>query len=100
MKVFVIEGTTGEYSDRSTWPVRAYMNEETAKAEVLGLDMRAREVEQGKFGDREDWRWDEIKGAEVRKYMGDPEFAMDYNGTHYSYYEVDVVDLGWPETPQ
>lgn len=38
MKVYVVVGTTGEYSDRIEWQVCAYRDEEQAKAHVQGAE--------------------------------------------------------------
>lgn len=42
-KIYVVMGTSGEYSDRTEWPIVAYMSEERAKQKVLELDEKERQ---------------------------------------------------------
>ena len=44
MKVYVVFGTSGEYSDRNTWKIAAYFDEELAKQHVLLAEERARVI--------------------------------------------------------
>lgn len=44
MKVYVVFGSTGEYSDRSEWPVAVYPVKREAEAHVALADKRAREL--------------------------------------------------------
>lgn len=76
-------GTTGEYSDRIRWPVLAHYSKESAEDHVVKAEEKAREwqVERGKnsCGDPPEG-WSEY----------DPEMQMDYTGTSYYYYEVEL----------
>lgn len=96
MKAFIIFGQTGEYSDRTEWAVRGYLNEERARQEVETLTARVGEV-LVRFGDTPNWRYDPVEHDKVAKFVGDPDFQMDYTGTTYCIVEVDIADLGWPE---
>lgn len=82
-KIFVVEGTTGEYSDRSEWPVMAYVDEEKAKEHVVNAERRAKELE----ATRRDYFDNVEKGANEF----DPEMIMDYTGTSYYYYDVELI---------
>lgn len=42
-QVFVVMGETGEYSDRTEWPVVAFFNEGAAQERVLALEAWCRE---------------------------------------------------------
>lgn len=42
--VYVVMGTTGEYSDRDEWAVCAYTSEDSAKTHVERATARAREL--------------------------------------------------------
>ncbi len=85
-RVWVVMGWTGEYSDRSEWPVAAFMTEEAAQARVKALDEKMQEMPK-------EWRrnWDDRE--KVRAHMGalDPDYHEDYTGTGYFIYEVPVV---------
>ena len=78
-KVYVVMGSTGEYSDRSEWPVVAFMDEEKAKQRVIDAERKAKELEVT----RKD-RYRIEKGANEF----DAEMQMDYTGTSYFYYTV------------
>jgi hypothetical protein len=100
MKAYLIEGRCGEYSDHRTWPVCAYLNEARARDKVDQLERNAKEAAV-KFGD--DFRYhlyDDKVAKEIREFIGDSSFQSDYTGTSYHYYEIDIVDLGWPERPE
>lgn len=92
MKVHVVMGATGEWSDRIEWPVRAYRSEEAARAEVLRLTNAAMEYVTA--------RGDDIFGAndeterltEAHRAQYDPGFSCDYTGTSYFIYDVELVD--------
>jgi len=82
MKVYVVFGTTGEYSDRCEWPVVGYLDEGLAKAHVLLATSRAKEWETSRKSDFSDAPkgWSEY----------DKELSMDYTGTEYFYKTVDI----------
>lgn len=82
--VYVVRGSTGEYSDRSEWLVRAFINEDAAKdyAERCGQHARA-------FAERE-----RIAGTYIDSDGQNPldsNFHCDYTGT---YYTVEACPLG------
>lgn len=84
--VWIVMGTTGEYSDRSEWPVVACTSEEGAKARVAALDIRMQQMPQ-------EWREDRLAHMdEIKAHMAplDGSFSMDYTGTSYFVYEVPV----------
>lgn len=86
-KVWIVMGSTGEYSDRTEWPVIAFSSEAAAKERIAALDARMQQMP-------EDWREERGKfGTEIKAHMAplDPGFSMDYTGTSYFFYEVDVL---------
>ena len=87
MKIHVIMGSTGEYSDRSEWPVRAVRDEERAKCIVELATQRAAAIEESK--DRYE-RLDDSNPDHVNEW--DRNMKMDYTGTSYFYYTVDLDD--------
>lgn len=88
-KVYVVEGSTGEYSDRTEWPVIAYESEDRAKQHVLNASAEARKI----LNERQEIGWHETAGKGLKNRF-DPGMRMDYTGTFYSYYEVDVITDG------
>ena len=89
--VYVVMGSTGEYSNRREWPVRGYFTEAEAQAEVLRLDEIARvvrlEIETRR--DAGDWNTDGLVAAARQ---ADPAFDHDYTGTSYFIYDVPLVE--------
>jgi hypothetical protein len=96
LTIYVVEGSTGEYSDRNDWPVRAFRTEEAAKAEVTRLSELARVYEQKKDETPDFWdiQYDTAKHAAFKAAIGidDPHFSMDYTGTRYAFYAVELED--------
>ena len=80
--VFVVIGTTGEYSDRNEWAVMAYLDESAAQEHVVNADRRAKEI----FATRAD-RYSVERGANEF----DPDMSMDYTGTSYFIYTVPLA---------
>ena len=80
MKVFVVMGTTGEYSDRNEWPVRAFLDEAEAQALVLAAETASREAVAA-------------SGSAYRAGPTplDPRHQSDYTGTRYFVYDVELA---------
>lgn len=101
MTIYVVFGTTGD-SDRSEWPVKAYRTEADAKAcveKATELANAWREKTQSDEFDQLSWSAQE----ELRKNAVplDPHFDMDYTGTSYFYYEVELeASFTYPEAIQ
>lgn len=80
MKIFVVEGGTGEYSDTRTWVVKAFRDEEEAEVFVRHAT---------------EWANDTYKTKSYRnpnlKSPYDPYFMMDHTGTEYWIVEVELT---------
>ncbi len=87
--VYVVMGTTGQWSDRAEWPVIAYTDEADAKAHVLRASQRAREL----FVQYERW-YNIPKGANEH----DPFMQADNPGTLYFYVSVGVGHFATQES--
>jgi hypothetical protein len=83
--IYVIEGTTGEYSDHSEWFVCAYHSRERAEEHARKAMLRAKEI-RGPVGSL--FHYHVPRG--VNEF--DPEMQMDYTGTDYNVCEVEVRD--------
>jgi hypothetical protein len=95
--VYVVSGSTGEYSDQYNWPVAAYKEEEMAQQHVTAAEAWARVFEQ-EVNASDKWRGELVE--EVRKKGGaphDPNFEMDYTGTHYYYTKVPLATKFVPQ---
>jgi len=88
MKVYIVFGTTGEYSDRQEWPVCGYKERVRAdkhadEAMIWAHLLKEKVDDEGKtvFENRDNL---------VSPY--DEDIRMDYTGTDYYVLEVDIVD--------
>lgn len=88
--VYVVRGSTGEYSDRSTWSVRAFLHELMAKDYVLFLDKKYNEAIS--CYSNSSWHFDrkKLKDIEEKMLKFDEQFMVDYTGTHYWYEQVEL----------
>lgn len=87
-KIYIVMGTTGEYSERSEWPVCAYTDQQQAQKHAADASAVAREElvkceADGAYYDAFDER-----RATVNPY--DPNMDLNYNGTSYFLYEVEL----------
>jgi len=86
MKIWVVFGWTGEYSDRSGWLVDAWDDESKAQERVTFLSEKYREL----VGRHTRWSDAHDNGIEAMREI-DPGFSCDYTGTHYYYKEADLT---------
>ena len=85
--IYVIGGTTGEYSDRSDWIVCAYRDKALADLHVHNAQIRAIEINKTRES-----RYAAPKGANEF----DPHMQMDYTGTEYYLTECELKDATDP----
>jgi hypothetical protein len=83
-KIYIVEGSTGEYSDHREWLVAAYYSEQNAQAHVLRATQRANEL----YVEHKDAYYNIPSGANQH----DPQMSSDYTGTRYNYYETELLD--------
>lgn len=93
MKVFVVFGKTGEYSDRSEWPVCAYSSEDDAKTHVT----KAQEYSDAWRARTQQDDWLDIDFEEQERALKaanpmDPCFSSDYIGTEYWYSPLELKE--------
>lgn len=86
-RVWIVMGSTGEYSDRTEWPVIAVTSEAAAKERITELEVKMQQMPQ-------EWReerWEHEDKIKAHMASLDASFLMDYTGTHYFFYEVPVA---------
>jgi len=86
-KIYVISGSTGEYSDRTEWLVEAHSTEVAAQARINQLDELMLELNVDGNGS---YMYEQRAAAEKAMRVhpkGDPYFRLDYTGSSYSYAE-------------
>ena len=87
MKISIVMGTTGEYSDRSEWPVRAFLTARRAEKYALAAKQRADVIAQEHGG---------MDILQQKPNELDPGMRMDYTGTEYFV----VADIELDEEPE
>jgi len=83
MKIWIVEGTTGEYSDRDDWVVCAYTSQEKAENHASKAMRRAKEIQKDRLT-----RYSAPKSSNEF----DPKMRMDYTGTEYYVIECELKD--------
>ena len=86
MKVYIVEGQTGEYSDYRNWPVKAFQDEQKAKAFTETLNAKAQALGIATTG----CHWAESQKIVPQMQELDPGVSIDYTGVSYSFYELDL----------
>jgi len=91
--IYVVMRTTGEYSDRTEWPVMAYRDEKAAQAHVEKATEVA-DVLMSKFpGYGNDERWKAFcKLVNAFESPHDPGFRWNDTGTSYYIMKVELAD--------
>ena len=87
MIIWIVEGSTGEYSDHTEWPVCAFKTEELAKemVELCSAEYRRIKIRREELGLE---RWEDLPADCIHKY--DKGFTEDYTGTNYQCYPVEL----------
>jgi len=86
LKIYIVSGTTGEYSDRSGWLVRAVKTEKQAQTLVELCTSYARENGCDRGQDNVDWDdRDRVKAENPY----DKNMQIDYTGIRYYYEPVE-----------
>ena len=80
MKVYVVRGSCGEYSDYRMWDVKAFASERAASDFCTGLNLWC--IENGVAKDSD----------YSLKCPLDPNFESDYTGTSYHVWDIEVED--------
>lgn len=90
MKVYIVMGETGEYSDRNEWPVVAYTDEVDAKAHVMRCD--AWLLQNSVHANSDTVAYDYTSSGKALINPHDPGFHFDYTGTRYYVIGVQVAE--------
>lgn len=86
-KIYVVEGSTGEYSDHCEWPVRAFVSEKKAKEFVERVSAEYRKLV-NKYGNAREARF-KMMEKDIKNPL-DPNMQIDYTGTNYNYFSIDL----------
>ena len=92
-EIYIVYGSTGEYSDHREWPVAAFASESAARAKVLRCVERVRLY---KDADKEPCSL-EFRARRARRESldvfkdEDPGLQVDYTGTTYDVWTVPFI---------
>jgi hypothetical protein len=86
-KIYLVIGRTGEYSDRSEWPV--CWRESLSDAEQIVAKLNAEAAAFKEWDDDAERYSGDAERNERMKAMTDPSFSCDYTGTTYSTWAVE-----------
>lgn len=78
--IWIVEGNTGEYDNRRNWTVCAYPTKSSAEKHVKMAQAEADRLEAS--------RSELYRCQEKNPY--DPDMSMDFNGTEYSCYKIEL----------
>jgi N-acetyl-beta-hexosaminidase len=99
--IYVVEGSTGEYSDHCEWPFAAYSREEDAQAAAAWLNEKVREfalkAEESVTPEEHRIRYPKRKKAAEQMRQYDPGFKTDYTGTDYTYWPIELYNAFGPK---
>lgn len=84
MKIYIVFGATGEYSEREEWPVVAFFDEEKAKERVQQATKKANEIHF--IRTHSDYVINE------RSNEFDPKMQTDYDPARYYYVTTEIGD--------
>jgi hypothetical protein len=87
MKIFIVFGSSGEYSDHQEWTVKAFYDEDRAKELVERATIRGKEIEKKFSDERKYFNRYEDKGLNEF----DPDFIYDYSGFNYYIEETELI---------
>lgn len=92
--IWVVEGSTGEYSDHIEWPVKAFDDEGAANVFCERVSARYREIVALFPGGYLQWSRARYESDPVALNELDPAMQMDYTGTNYLVYPIQLVLCG------
>lgn len=91
MRIWVVVGESGEYSDRREWLTKAFPTERAAQMAVTSLGEVQMEIFAPLRNDR-DWTYDMEREAIAKMKIYDPAYAaVDHDGATWYVSEVELV---------
>ena len=92
MKIYMVQGSAGEYEDYRTWLVKAFVSEKSAQdysqkcaAEFRRIETEAKE--KGTFF--YDWEYEKYN---ISPNIYDPKMDMGYSGAQYDVVECELIE--------
>lgn len=85
--MYLVIGTTGEYSDRSEWPVAVYWEQGKAAEHAARAKARVAEIVASP-----EWKAGRYCRGPKPENVWDPNWEHDYTGTDYTVAEVPLFE--------
>jgi hypothetical protein len=89
-QIWIVQGTTGEYSDRKEWIVCAMYDETAAKELSVTLSELGKEAFKLRCNGNYEW---ENEPAGKRLLAADQQASIDYTGIDYTAYSVKIAHI-------
>jgi hypothetical protein len=89
--IYIVEGSTGEYSDHREWPVKAFRSK--VKAQRLVVEAQARAKQIAEHEENVGWsKWYDMKQQNDQMTINEFDLNMetDYTGTYYKCYPIEL----------
>jgi hypothetical protein len=91
--IYIVQGSTGEYSDHREWLLKAFRDEKQAQRLVVEAQARANEIHQLKESDF--GKWYELNEEKDPAVLNEFDSAMDMDfadtNIHYTCYSIELV---------
>ena len=91
MKIYIVFGKTGEYSDRTEWPVVAYTQEIDAQSHVAAATAKAREIKAA-IDTYDDDDYDGYAEEMCKTNQFDSRMQYSYTGASYHIEETELKE--------
>lgn len=92
MTIYVVRGSTGEYSDRTEWPVCAFTESWKAERFVAQIEVELRRVEVALGVDFDRLSYSTLRMLTKQMKNVDPRFSICLGRIHYWVDAVEIVD--------
>lgn len=92
-KVYIIQGSCGEYDDHTTWIYRAFTDKSKAQIRMNELNAKLKLMNMSSDNDNPSYDYSkELKINQQIMNVIDEYFCYDYTGSSYSLIEVDLEE--------
>lgn len=91
--IYVVQGSTGEYSDNREWMVCAFEDEEKAKEMVNDCTLEYLRIQQD-LTTLDSWYYlyeSLVEKNKIKPHRLDEKFEIDNTGTNYTYYPTKLI---------
>ena len=93
-KIYIVQGSRGEYSDHVEWLVKSFFSRAKARDMVqkCGAEHRRILVEWKAAAGNEYLDWHNLKAYDIKPHAYDDQWETDYSGTNYNVIECELEE--------